>query len=830
VTATPATCTPNVAPAVVFVSASGTSGALYYCSAVNTWSAIGSSSVNISTSCMISGGPITGTGALSGSVALDSETGSGAYAIPNSDCGKFVYRNNSAAVSDTLAQAGSGGSFPAGWFAWYQCVGAGGCTITPTASTINGGASLTMPAGTGLMIQSDGSNYRTAGTVAGSNAILTTYSYSGTPTFTVSASSTQAFKMTLAGNVSGSTMATTAATAGQQITFILVEPSGGGDTFVWPSNVLNPCTISPGANVTTTLTGTFDGTNLINPACTTNDPWHGQTLPPVAFSNYPACSATYDGTYGAINDSTSGVPGTTVTGGGSIHVGIYCNGTAWTVVTSALTYSNTEHSTNGCPEFPDTHYSNTNVSAFPVDPNNIYYNATLTPTNPTVSAASWTGGTVTMTVSSTSGITSGNQYQIVGVNPTAYNNSQTNGAYYTITVIDGTHLSYPLSSNPGSYVSGGTVWVSFYRFGSTPAMYLNTATNSTATPTWQLYNSPTNAAESDAGPLPFTSSMITEGYLYGTPSDCTLANNTDSNCGSDAHFVVLNTSTCTLWETFGTTMGRWFSAATWAGGTVTVTISSTQTLTGITTGNSYTVTGVTPSGYNGAFTVTVTGPTTFTYPLASNPGAYSSGGTIVSSQLQAVSTAKWNLYSNNLRPNTTGWAMVGADLTGQSSADAGGLPIWPLTLTHAELFSGNPITHAIRFTLPQSVSAGYVWVWPATHGGTSGSGTLPLGARMILPAGYSGTCQHFDNIGLNFSTYSPAQRIITAMQNYGVIFADFGASAALITADADQGWGSVSNPSSDTYILNGWLHCIQASDFTVIKEQPTQGVLSGAAQ
>ena len=67
VTATPATCVPNARP-LWYCERRRNSGALYACSAVNTWTAFGSSTVNISTSCMVAGGPITGTGALSASV------------------------------------------------------------------------------------------------------------------------------------------------------------------------------------------------------------------------------------------------------------------------------------------------------------------------------------------------------------------------------------------------------------------------------------------------------------------------------------------------------------------------------------------------------------------------------------------------------------------------------------------------------------------------------------------------------------------------------------------------------------------------------------------
>jgi len=60
------------------------------------------------------------------------------------------------------------------------------------------------------------------------------------------------------------------------------------------------------------------------------------------------------------------------------------------------------------------------------------------------------------------------------------------------------------------------------------------------------------------------------------------------------------------------------STITWSGGTVTVTTASPHGLpTGTTSGTIY---GCTPSAYNGSYTFTRTGASTFTYPLASNPG------------------------------------------------------------------------------------------------------------------------------------------------------------------------------------------------------------------
>jgi len=60
------------------------------------------------------------------------------------------------------------------------------------------------------------------------------------------------------------------------------------------------------------------------------------------------------------------------------------------------------------------------------------------------------------------------------------------------------------------------------------------------------------------------------------------------------------------------------STITWSGGTVTVTTASPHGLpTGTTSGTIY---GCTPTAYNGSYTFTRTGASTFTYPLASNPG------------------------------------------------------------------------------------------------------------------------------------------------------------------------------------------------------------------
>lgn len=85
------------------------------------------------------------------------------------------------------------------------------------------------------------------------------------------------------------------------------------------------------------------------------------------------------------------------------------------------------------------------------------------------------------------------------------------------------------------------------------------------------------------------------------------------------------------------------STIAWATGTVTVTLSAAH---GWTNGSSVPVliSGVAPVGYNGAFTATVTGTNTFTYPLTSNPGTATTMGsvkTVVANEISQMNTSYW---------------------------------------------------------------------------------------------------------------------------------------------------------------------------------------------
>lgn len=150
----------------------------------------------------------------------------------------------------------------------------------------------------------------------------------------------------------------------------------------------------------------------------------------------------------------------------------------------------------------------------------------------------------------------------------------------------------------------------------------------------------------------------------------------------------------------------------------------------------------------------------------------------------ADSTAVWDLLADEQRPYT--W----------TSADAGGLPIFPGLVRYDEVASGT-IKHAFRFTLPKTRAA---FIPPASHwaGNTSDPTAPPMGMRLRLKSSY-------DISGFS----SQMQVILTAMKRYGLILADNG-SSLFVTGVSDSRWGS----DLDS------LKTVPASAFEVVQMNP----------
>ncbi len=110
-----------------------------------------------------------GTWATAGVLpAVNTQTGT-SYVFAAGDLGKLVTFSNASPVAATLPQAT--GSFGSGWFVYVENLGAGTITITPTVSTIDGAATLTLLTNQGAMIVSDGANYSTQRGGAGLQAV-----------------------------------------------------------------------------------------------------------------------------------------------------------------------------------------------------------------------------------------------------------------------------------------------------------------------------------------------------------------------------------------------------------------------------------------------------------------------------------------------------------------------------------------------------------------------------------------------------------------------------------------------------------------------------------
>jgi hypothetical protein len=145
--------------------------------------------------------------------------------------------------------------------------------------------------------------------------------------------------------------------------------------------------------------------------------------------------------------------------------------------------------------------------------------------------------------------------------------------------------------------------------------------------------------------------------------------------------------------------------------------------------------------------------------------------------------AIFDMNSNALRPK--GW----------TSADAGGLPIFPGLVRYDEVILRGEIRHALRFTVSRTRAA---YVYPARHFASSSTDPSlpPMGMRVRLKAGY------------DISGYPPsAQVIMHALKKYGMIVADNG-SDWFLSGAPDARWSDAD--------LNT-LKTLHGRDFEVVR-------------
>ncbi|MEO5694645.1 MAG: hypothetical protein ABIQ72_16055 [Usitatibacter sp.] len=172
-------------------------------------------------------------------------------------------------------------------------------------------------------------------------------------------------------------------------------------------------------------------------------------------------------------------------------------------------------------------------------------------------------------------------------------------------------------------------------------------------------------------------------------------------------------------------------------------------------------------------------------------GAPESGG----ARWIAGASAKWNLFSNALRPD------------GHQSGDQAGMPFMAGLLRWQEVAAGD-IGHAIRVTSQHiwgidAATQRMKYLWPARHGvGTSTDPNQPpAGARLRLKADF------------NLGGFDPhTQVILRAFKKYGLVLAS-GGGDWFLQGDDDPGW-------TDTVVSE--LRSIDGSNFEAVDTAPLQ--------
>ncbi len=167
---------------------------------------------------------------------------------------------------------------------------------------------------------------------------LDTVPYSATPAFP--AASYSNFAIVLTGNVTSSTI--TGGTVGQLATIDVCQNGTGGNTFVWPTNLLSAPPVSAGANSCTGVTAVYNGTNwttVANSSASTTTPLTGN-LDTIPFTATPIYSTENFSSFEMVlsgNVTSSSIQGGTA--GQMISIVLQQGSSSTTAPTSAPTFS-----------------------------------------------------------------------------------------------------------------------------------------------------------------------------------------------------------------------------------------------------------------------------------------------------------------------------------------------------------------------------------------------------------------------------------------------------------------------------------------------------------
>lgn len=198
--------------------------------------------------------PTTGAVVVSAAVTARTNTAT-TDTIVGSDAGTVVTESNASAVAVSIAQAGTTG-FASGQYWTVKNLGAGTVTITPTTSTIDGSATLTLTTNQSIDIYSNGTNYITLPGRGGSGvtAIASGATALGT-TAVASAACSSAITATATGVATTDRITANFNADPTAVTGYLPSTNGGLSIYVYPTaNTINfkycnstSASITPGA-------------------------------------------------------------------------------------------------------------------------------------------------------------------------------------------------------------------------------------------------------------------------------------------------------------------------------------------------------------------------------------------------------------------------------------------------------------------------------------------------------------------------------------------------------------------------------------------------------
>jgi hypothetical protein len=279
----------------------------------------------------------------------------------------------------------------------------------------------------------------------------------------------------------------------------------------------------------------------------------------------------------------------------------------------------------------------------------------------TISSITFSSLVATLTTTTAHGLTTGAYVSITGTTPAAYS------GVFKITVISTTKFTYTMASVPAN---NATVVGTYLNQATTP---INTLMNYTQTSGYKLFAAAgTDIWETKANPAVKVFSGITSDKLQ-------FVNITNAA----GQFLVACNGLDPVMIFDGT---RWFYVATT---TTAQTISSitrggtgnlTATLTtasahGLVTNNRVTISGATPTEFNGTYVITVTGLTTFTYTMATAPsGNATVVGTYTTIGITGINNSTFinvNLFKNRLyftqKESLTAWFLDVNSIGGAAS-------------------------------------------------------------------------------------------------------------------------------------------------------------------